>query len=106
VSGIVDDHIEPSALRDDLLDRRVRRFLRGYIELDGSEVHFSCSCVFLDGSNRSRITATGFAHAGIDSVSGIGQRARREGAEAARCPGDDDHLLHRVIQCGLHISPQ
>jgi len=106
VSGIVDDHIQPSALRDDLLDRRVRRFLRCDIELDGTQVRFSFSCVFFDGLHRSRIAAPGFAHADIDSVSSIGQRARREGAEAARRAGNYDHLFHRAIHCGLHISPQ
>jgi hypothetical protein len=106
VSGIVDHHIEPSALRDDLLDRGVRRFLRCDIELDGAEVHLSLSCVFFDGFHRSGIAAPGIAHAGIDGVSGIGQRSRREGAEAARRAGDDDHLFHRGIHCGLHTSPQ
>jgi hypothetical protein len=72
VSGIVDDYIEPSALRDDRLNRRVHRFLRCDIELDGTEVHFSFSCVFLDGLHRSRIATSGFAHAGIDTVSSIG----------------------------------
>jgi hypothetical protein len=77
VSGVVDDYIEPSALLDDLLDRRVRRFLRCDIKLDGAEVHLSFSCIFLDVGHRSRISARGFAHAGINSMSGIGQCARR-----------------------------
>jgi hypothetical protein len=92
--GVMNNHIQPSVLLDDLPYRGMCGFLGCDIELDGPQVRIMRRRVFLDGLHLSRVGAGCFAHARIHRVSRIPEGASCKSAETAGCACDDDHLFH------------
>jgi hypothetical protein len=102
VAGIVDQHVDPAAVGDDLGDRRVDRQLGLHVELDGAQV----DAVALRGLSHLggilRVAAGDVTHRGIDNVPGPGERLGGQAAEATGGAGDENDLLaHDEFLFGL-----
>src|ERR1700704_5515747 len=54
---------------------------------------------------KGRLPAGRLAHARVDGVAGVGERAGGERDKPARCPGDQDDVLHDRSSGGHHAKP-
>jgi hypothetical protein len=97
VTGVVNDDVQTAAVGQDLLDARFSRCFAGHVQLDGTQIDPVLRGVLLHFFDLRRVTAGGFAHAGVDRVSGMGERAGGEGAKATGGASDDDDLFHDGI---------
>jgi hypothetical protein len=93
VAGVVDNDVDAAFLFDDLGNPGRNRCIGGDVELDRLEIDLVLGRE-AGGSNDLRsVAAFCFAHAGVDGVAGLGERAGSESPEAARGSCDDDDLL-------------
>jgi hypothetical protein len=96
VPGIVDDHVEPARIGEDMGDRCFRRCVGLDVELDGAEVRLLLGGPLRDLGDLGRIATLGLAHRSIDNVAGLGERAGGHKAEARGRAGDEDDMLGHV----------
>ena len=97
VPGVVDDDVQAPGIADGLLDRGVDRGLAGDVHLDRAQGDRVVRRVRVEVGDGGRVPAGGVAHARVDGVTGVGQRAGGHGAETAGGTGDDDGLRHDFL---------
>jgi hypothetical protein len=83
MAGIVNHDVEATVVGDNFVNASFRRGIRGDVQFDGPEIDVVLGGVPCDYGDRRRVTSGGLAHAGIDDVAGIGERARGECAKTA-----------------------
>jgi hypothetical protein len=90
VTGVVDDDVDASCLREDCGHGAVDRRLLRHIHLDGPQCHRVRVGVAPGRSGGLGISASNIPHTGVDNVFGVGEGADRHGAESARRAGDEN----------------
>jgi hypothetical protein len=97
MAGIVNEDVEAAIVYDHLVDAGLGRCIRSDVEFDAAKIDLVLGGVARHLGDLRRVAPGGFAHAGIDGVAGMSERAGGKRAEAARCAGDDDNLFHDTV---------
>src|SRR5690606_4632190 len=97
VAGVVDHHVDAAVLGLDGGDRPLDGLLGAHVELHRPQVHAVLGGVRRGSLDLRGVAAARLAHARVDRVAGVGQRAGRQGAEPGRGPCDDDDVAHDLL---------
>jgi hypothetical protein len=86
--------VEAALFGHDVRHRRVGRGLRQHVELDCAQVMTMGKAPVAQLAHLGGVAALRVAHAGVNRVAGLGQRAGGEVADAGGGAGDEDDGFH------------